>query len=75
MDKYEFSDGKFEIIPVPYLKDNLAYIVIHKATSDFLLVDPADYEMTQKLLKLHNLHKPPTAILCTHRHWDSSGHN
>ena len=37
-----------EIYNVPYLNDNYAYIVYHKGSNSYCLVDPADFDKVQK---------------------------
>ena len=43
------------MLPVPYLKDNLAYVVFKQDEAGerklVMLVDPGDYEMVMKVLE------------------------
>ena len=40
----KFVYGNIRVIPVPFLEDNLAYIVQDTSTGNYVLVDPADHE-------------------------------
>ena len=63
------------MIPVPFLEDNLAYIVLDTESKKYFLVDPADIDAIDEVKKEHNIDGPPEAILTTHKHWDHAGHN
>ncbi len=63
------------MIPVPFLKDNLAYIVIDTTTGSYFLVDPADFEAIEETLRAYEITGAPEAIVSTHKHWDHAGHN
>lgn len=65
--------GGVTIIPIPYLKDNYAYLVIDKATHIAAVIDPGDAEVVQRVIKKQDVQL--AAILTTHRHWDHSGGN
>ncbi|KAL8447683.1 hypothetical protein Emag_004293 [Eimeria magna] len=60
-----------EVIPIPTLSDNYAYLVIDKKTKAAACVDPAEPEKVIAAAKEHGvtLHK----CLCTHKHFDHSG--
>ncbi|KAL8274597.1 hypothetical protein Esti_001500 [Eimeria stiedai] len=62
-----------EVIPIPTLSDNYAYLVIDKKTKAAACVDPAEPEKVVAAAKEHGvtLHK----CLCTHKHFDHSGGN
>lgn len=64
------------MIPVPYLEDNFAYIIIEQSSSKFVLVDPGDFFAVHEaltLLKIQGIGLQ--AIFTTHKHWDHAGHN
>ncbi|XP_034740546.1 probable hydrolase PNKD [Etheostoma cragini] len=67
----EFNGIK--IIPIPVLSDNYSYLVIDTASSVAVVVDPADPQTVQEVLKEEGV--TLEAILCTHKHWDHSGGN
>ena len=60
-----------EIIAVPCLRDNYAYIV--KAGAQVAVVDPSEAEPVQQALQAQGL--TPTMIWNTHHHWDHVGGN
>ncbi|XP_056145412.1 probable hydrolase PNKD [Lampris incognitus] len=62
-----------KIIPISVLSDNYSYLVIDTATSVAVVVDPADPQTVQAVLKEEGVMLE--AILCTHKHWDHSGGN
>ncbi|XP_063964302.1 probable hydrolase PNKD isoform X3 [Lytechinus pictus] len=61
------------ILPIPYLKDNYAYLIIDKRSNVAVVIDPGDAEAVQKVIEEQNVQL--TAILTTHKHWDHSGGN
>ncbi|XP_071371330.1 probable hydrolase PNKD [Centroberyx affinis] len=67
----EFNGIK--IIPISVLSDNYSYLVIDTASSVAVVVDPADPQAVQAVLKEEGVMLE--AILCTHKHWDHSGGN
>eukprot|EP00064_Thunnus_orientalis_P015021 superscaffoldBa00002709_g15070 len=67
----EFNGIK--IIPISVLSDNYSYLVIDTASSVAVVVDPADPQTVQAVLKEEGVMLE--AILCTHKHWDHSGGN
>ena len=76
--EYFFMDNKYQVIPVPFLDDNFAYIVVHVESKQYVLVDPADFDTVQAALEHYELSpatNAPRAILTTHKHWDHAGHN
>ena len=70
-----FVDGNFQVIPVPYLKDNLGYILLWVPTGKYCLVDPGDFDAVHDVMKEYGVKGAPEAILTTHKHWDHAGHN
>ena len=73
--EYLYEDGNLQVIPVPLLEDNLAYIVLWKPTGKNFLVDPADIDAVEEVKTAYNIEGAPECILCTHKHWDHAGHN
>ncbi|XP_034042686.1 probable hydrolase PNKD [Thalassophryne amazonica] len=67
----EFNGVK--IIPISVLSDNYSYLVIDVTSSVAVVIDPADPQMVQAVLKEEGVMLE--AILCTHKHWDHSGGN
>ncbi|XP_031714085.1 putative hydrolase PNKD [Anarrhichthys ocellatus] len=62
-----------KILPIPILSDNYSYLVIDTASSVAVVIDPADPQTVQAVLKEEGV--TLEAILCTHKHWDHSGGN
>ncbi|XP_068615096.1 probable hydrolase PNKD [Brachionichthys hirsutus] len=62
-----------KIIPMAVLSDNYSYLVMDTASSIAVVVDPADPEAVQAVLREEGV--TLEAILCTHKHWDHSGGN
>ncbi|XP_057707839.1 probable hydrolase PNKD [Corythoichthys intestinalis] len=62
-----------KIIPIPVLSDNYSYLIIDTTSSVAAVVDPADPQTVQEVLKEEGVILE--AILCTHKHWDHSGGN
>ena len=62
-----------EIVTIPCLKDNFAYLLICKKTGDAAVVDPSEADPIKK--ELNRLNVKLTAILNTHHHWDHVGGN
>lgn len=60
-----------EIIAIPCLQDNYAYIV--KAAGQVAVVDPSEADPVLKVLK--NMGLSPDMIWNTHHHWDHVGGN
>lgn len=57
-----------EIIPIPILRDNYVWIVIHKESRQALIIDPGEAQAVIDYVEDNNL--TPSAILITHHHWD-----
>ncbi|CAM9485897.1 unnamed protein product, partial [Hapterophycus canaliculatus] len=62
-----------EVIPVPILSDNYAYLLIDPVTKLAACVDPAEPEKVIAAAKARGVEI--TTLLCTHKHWDHSGGN
>jgi hydroxyacylglutathione hydrolase len=62
-----------DVITVPTLEDNFAYILRDRETGAAACVDPAEPEKVLKVAGEKGLQIQ--ALLCTHRHWDHSGGN
>ncbi|CAG01852.1 unnamed protein product, partial [Tetraodon nigroviridis] len=62
-----------KIIPISVLSDNYSYLVIDTAAGVAVVVDPADPQTVQAVIKEEGV--VLEAILCTHKHWDHSGGN
>ncbi len=62
-----------EIVTIPCLQDNFAYLLICQKTGDAALVDPSESDPVRKEIKRQNVKL--TAILNTHHHWDHVGGN
>lgn len=60
-----------KITPVPCLKDNYAYLVECETTGALAVVDPSEAEPVRRALA----GRKPTAIWCTHHHYDHVGGN
>ena len=61
------------IIPIPCLQDNFAYLLICTQTRLVAVIDPSESEPVLKELKNHNADL--ICILNTHHHWDHVGGN
>lgn len=75
MAKFSFSNGDIQVIPVPFLEDNLAYIVLNTRSGNYLLVDPADFDAVEEVKAAYGVTGAPDAVITTHKHWDHAGHN
>ena len=62
-----------QVIPVPCLKDNYAYLVIDDATQQAAVVDPS--EAAPVLEAVQRAGVPLIHIWNTHHHWDHTGGN
>ena len=62
-----------EIVTIPCLQDNFAYLLICLKTGDAAVVDPSEADPVIKEIKRQNVKL--TAILNTHHHWDHVGGN
>lgn len=70
-----YNIGDLTVLPVPYLNDNLAYIVFNKDNNLIFLIDPGDFQMIQEVVKEYGLVGRPLAIFTTHKHHDHAGSN
>ena len=61
------------VLPVPFLADNYAYVLVDHATRECAAVDPADPYGVKDLCDRLELNL--TAILTTHKHHDHAGGN
>ncbi|KAL8573263.1 hypothetical protein ACOMHN_006674 [Nucella lapillus] len=68
-----FEYGDLEIVPIPMLLDNYAYLVTDRRSNKSVVVDPGHAEPVQIYLSSRNI--MPEAVLITHKHWDHSGGN
>ncbi|MBT9560961.1 MAG: hydroxyacylglutathione hydrolase [Myxococcales bacterium] len=62
-----------QVVPIPILADNYAYLLIDPATGDAAAVDPADPGPVLSEVRARGLRL--THVLCTHHHGDHSGGN
>ena len=62
-----------EIVTIPCLQDNFAYLLICPKTGEAGVVDPSEADPVRKEIKRQNVKL--TAILNTHHHWDHVGGN
>ncbi len=62
-----------QVIAVPCLSDNYAYLIFADGSTDAAVVDPAEAAPVIKALAKHGL--TLRAILNTHHHWDHVGGN
>lgn len=63
---------------VPYASDNYGYILHNRDEKLYVLVDPADPDMVQKVLDHFGITQQGSElqyILVTHKHWDHAGGN
>lgn len=65
--------ARIEVVPIPVLADNYAYLVVDVASREAAAVDPADAaavvaEASRRGLRLRS-------ALVTHHHWDHAGGN
>ena len=72
--QFLFGDD-LQVIPVPFLFDNLAYILLWKPTGQYCLVDPADFEAVHEVMEEYGIEGAPEAIITTHKHHDHAAHN
>ncbi|CAM9102292.1 unnamed protein product [Scytosiphon promiscuus] len=64
-----------EVIPVPILSDNYAYLLIDPVTKLAACVDPAEPEKVGVIAAAKARGVEISTLLCTHKHWDHSGGN
>jgi hydroxyacylglutathione hydrolase len=62
-----------EVVPIPCLKDNYAYLVVDRAAGEAVVVDPSEAEPV--LARLAEEGVRLSAIWCTHHHLDHVGGN
>ena len=62
-----------EIVTIPCLQDNFAYLLICNKTGDAAIVDPSEADPVRKEINHQNVKL--TTILNTHHHWDHVGGN
>lgn len=62
-----------EVLAVPVLQDNFAYLLIDTATATCAAVDPAEPQKVVDVAKKRNLNI--SFVLTTHHHWDHAGGN
>ena len=62
-----------EIVTIPCLQDNFAYLLICQKTGEAAIVDPSEADPVQKEINYQNVKL--TTILNTHHHWDHVGGN
>ncbi|CAM2067403.1 hydroxyacylglutathione hydrolase [Sulfidibacter corallicola] len=62
-----------DVIPIPCLRDNYAYLLICEQSGEVAVVDPSESEPVLAELRRRDLSL--NAILNTHHHWDHVGGN
>jgi hydroxyacylglutathione hydrolase len=62
-----------EVIPIPCLEDNYAYLLVDGEAGRVAVVDTPEAEPIVAVLEERDLRLD--AILCTHHHWDHTGAN
>ncbi len=62
-----------EVIPIPCLKDNYAYLLICPDTREAAVVDPSEADPVRDAIRQHQVKL--VAIFNTHHHWDHVGGN
>ncbi len=62
-----------QVIPIPCLRDNYAYLVSSQGARECLVVDPSEVGPVLAALRQHELQL--RAIINTHHHWDHVGGN
>tara|TARA_B100000686_G_scaffold10955_1_gene10996 strand:+ start:589 stop:1362 length:774 start_codon:yes stop_codon:yes gene_type:complete len=62
-----------EIVTIPCLQDNYAYLLICQKTGEAAVVDPSEADTVKK--EINNQNVKLTTILNTHHHWDHVGGN
>lgn len=60
-----------KILPVPALKDNYIWLVIHPNHRQTIIIDPSEAAPVFKVCEQYRL--KPIAMLITHSHWDHTG--
>ena len=62
-----------QIVPIPCLRDNYAYLVVCEETRRAVIIDPSEAAPIATAIADH--HVTPIAIWNTHHHWDHIGGN
>ena len=62
-----------QIVPIPCLSDNYAYLVVCEATNDAVVVDPSEAAPVLKVIAAHQVNL--VGVWNTHHHWDHTGGN
>ena len=62
-----------DVVTIPCLKDNFAYLLICEASGEAAVVDPSEAAPVLRACETHGV--TLTAILNTHHHWDHVGGN
>jgi len=62
-----------DVIPVPILSDNYAYLLVDRVTKKTACIDPAEPEKLLKAAEQRGL--TVDTVLCTHHHLDHAGGN
>jgi len=65
--------SEIEILPIPCLRDNYAYLVHRRSDSRCFVVDPSEAEPVRNAVDDRGLRLE--AVLNTHHHWDHVGGN
>lgn len=60
---------------MPFLDDNLAYIVYDTASGKHFVIDGADIAAYREVREAYGIEGAPEALFSTHKHWDHAGHN
>ncbi|MDQ3033932.1 MAG: hydroxyacylglutathione hydrolase [Myxococcota bacterium] len=60
-----------EVIPVPLLRDNYAYLIADRAAGTAVVIDPSEADPVLDALASEGLDL--AGIWCTHHHWDHVG--
>jgi hydroxyacylglutathione hydrolase len=60
-----------EVVPVPALRDNYAYLVIDRAGGSAIAIDPSEARPVAEALEREKV--ALAGIWCTHHHWDHVG--
>lgn len=60
-----------EVLPLPVLRDNYAYLIVDRASGSAVVIDPSEAAPVRDALAREGL--ALAAIWCTHHHWDHVG--
>ena len=72
-DPFKYDLGSYEVIIVPVLSDNYAYLVVDKVSRTAAAVDPADADKVLSAASAAGV--AVTKVLTTHKHADHAGGN